>query len=440
MQEQAVNETVREAVVPNATQVVDLILFSLVKNKGTMIWFEPVIAEGQPLGHLVTFEKHRSRTLSLELQCDLGEASLARLAILAELDFLATGVQNGRLAILVDGRALDLLFTLRSIGGRHSGEIRVLNILGQEQDTVLRTPVSGQAYPAFLKPGTFVGPYRIENTLGRGGMGIVYLVEHTLLRKRFAMKILHGNTLERDPDAARRFVREGLAAARVRHDGIVDVSDFGSFTDGRHYLVMELLDNYSLYDLMDAPGGLQLDLALRLMRDVASALGAAHAAGVVHRDISPSNIFIRRVDGKKKIKIVDFGAASVPDRDQKDVPDGPPGMVIGTPHYMAPEQVQSLPMDARADMYSFGAVLYELVSGQVPFDGDNPQEIGLKHMLAPLPHLEDIDIPTELWTVLARLLEKDPDNRYATMAEVVTILDGILVMLRPKRLREWFAL
>jgi serine/threonine-protein kinase len=268
-------------------------------------------------------------------------------------------------------------------------------------------------------------------------MGIVYLVEHTLLRKRFAMKVLHKEMLSFDPEAARRFVREALAAARVQHDGIVDVSDFGSFSDGRHYLVMELLNGHSLYDLLDQHGTLSPELSLRLMRDVASALNAAHSAGIVHRDVSPSNIFVELVEGKEIIKIVDFGTASVPDADQKDVPDGPPGMVIGTPYYMSPEQVQSLPMDARTDMYSLGAVLYELVTGKVPFNGDNVTEIAMQHIQDPLPRTETDAIPEELWQLIERLMAKLPEDRFPTTEVAVRELERVHALVKRKGWRKW---
>ncbi len=423
---------------PNAIDVVDIIMYSLAMRRGTAAWFEPT--EAADGSHQVTIEKNRRPIVSTELAEGLGDAVLARFALLAELDLLAPGTQNGRLRARVDDTDLELLVTIRLTDSGLAGELRVLDDVGEQLDSSVVTSLGGEAFPEVLAPGTSVGPYRVDRTLGRGGMGMVYLVEHTLLRKKFAMKVLLGSVLRDDPDAARRFVREARAAARVQHDGIVDVSDFGSFSDGRHYLVMELLGGRSLDDIMDMQGALEPTRALTLMRDVAAALGAAHSAGIVHRDVSPSNVFVEKSDKGDRIKVVDFGAASVPDIDQSDVPDGPPGMVVGTPYYMAPEQAQALPTDSRSDMYSFGVVLYELVSGRVPFDGDTARDIVMKHILEPPPPLfsaQREEVPEELWLVLERLLAKKPEDRYPTTDAVIAELDRVLALLQRKGWRRW---
>jgi len=425
---------------PNAVDVVDIIMYSLASGRGTAVWFEPASDQSELGAHKVTMEKNRKAMVSTEFRDGLGDAVLARFALLAKLDLLAPGMQNGRLNARVGENALELLVTIRLTDSGLAGELRVLDDVGEDLDSSVAKAPGGQAYPEVLAPGTSVGPYQVEKTLGRGGMGMVYLVEHTLLRKKFAMKVLLGGVLREDADAAKRFVREARAAARVQHDGIVDVSDFGSFSDGRHYLVMELLGGLSLDDIMDMQGAIEPTRALVLMRDVAAALGAAHSAGIVHRDVSPSNVFVEKSLLGERIKVVDFGAASIPDIDQSDVPDGPPGMVVGTPYYMAPEQAQALPTDSRSDMYSFGVVLYELVSGRVPFEGETARDIVMKHILEPPPPLfsaQREEIPEELWLVLERLLAKKPEDRYPTTDAVIAELDRVLALLQRKGWRRW---
>ena len=425
---------------PNAIDVVDIVMYSLAKQRATAVWFEPAGGDAQHGSHAVTMEKNRKVIVSTEFADGLGDAVLARFALLAQLDLLAPGTQNGRLNARIGETELELLVTIRLTDSGLAGELRVLDDVGEDLDTSVAQAPGGQHYPEVLAPGTSVGPYRVERTLGRGGMGLVYLVEHTLLRKKFAMKVLLGSVLREDPDAAKRFVREARAAARVQHDGIVDVSDFGSFSDGRHYLVMELLGGRSLDDIMDMHGAIEPTRALVLMRDVAAALGAAHSAGIVHRDVSPSNVFVEKSPLGERIKVVDFGAASVPDIDQSDVPDGPPGMVVGTPYYMAPEQAQALPTDSRSDMYSFGVVLYELVSGRVPFEGETARDIVMKHILEPPPPLftaQREEIPEELWLVIERLLAKKPEDRYPTTDAVIAELDRVLALLQRKGWRRW---
>ncbi len=420
--------------------VVDIVLYSLASKKASVVWFEPGSNQNHSDSHRMTIEKNRRGLVSAVLAGGLGDAVLARFALLARLDLLAPGVQNGRLKVNVGEEELDLFVTIRFTDRGLAGELRVLNDLGGEVETSIASNPDGESYPEILKPGTNVGPYRVECVLGRGGMGMVYRVQHTLLRKDFAMKVLLKDVLTDDPDAAKRFVREARAAARVQHDSIVDVSDFGSFSDGRHYLVMQLLSGNSLEDIMDREGAVEPERALALMRDVASALGAAHAAGIVHRDVSPSNIFVDEVEGEERVKVVDFGAASVPDVDQKDVPDGPPGMVVGTPYYMAPEQAQALPTDSRSDMYSFGVVLYELVSGRVPFDGETARAIVMKHILDAPPPLwtpEGGTIPEELWLVIQKLMAKKPEDRYPTTDAVIAELDRMQALLQRKGWRRW---
>ncbi len=437
MRSQEAIQSPESAEAPNATQAVDLLLYTLVKRQGTAIWFEPVKSDGLEGSIRIVVEKKRQTLASVQVEDGLGEAMLARLSILAGLDLMSNRVQNGRIAIRTTGKSLELLFTLRPNCSGLSGELHLLNDLGHEVDSVVAEQQDGTHYPTLLETGTVVDRYRVEKLLGHGGMGVVYLVVHTQLRKRFAMKVLHKDRLSSDPYCARRFVREALAAARVRHPGIVDVSDFGSFADGRHYLVMELLQGQSLHEWMDENGAMQPKQAVQLMRETASALGAAHASGIIHRDVTPSNIFLESVNESWKIKIVDFGAALVPDPDQRDVPDGPPGMVIGTPHYMSPEQVRALPTNVTSDIYSLGCVFYELVSGKQPFDGETAPDVAVKHITTPPPPLTNSDTPVELWLIIKRMMEKSPADRYPTADLLLADLERVQHIVERKGWRKW---
>lgn len=425
---------------PRAGEVADVLIASLVAHDATAVWFEPMADdELHQEAHRVTLERGRRQVVSAVLGGGLGDAVLARLALLAELDLLAGRPRSGRCAVRCDGRVLDLLVTVRGTDRGLAGELRRLDAAGDEAGATVASLPSGEAYPEILAPGTTVGPYRIERTLGRGGMGVVYAAEHTLLRKRFAMKVLAPSVLAEDPDSARRFVREARAAARVAHPGIVDVSDFGSLSDGRHYLVMELLSGRSLGALLDADGPLPPARAIAIVRGIASALGAAHAAGVVHRDLSPSNVFVDVGGEPDRVKLVDFGAAKVPDPDQADVPDGPAGYVLGTPYYMAPEQAQALQTDGRADLYALGVIFFELVSGAVPFDGDTPLDIVLEHIRQAPPALTSPAeaLPDGLERIVARLLAKAPEDRYQTASALIDDLDRVASHMNRRGWRRW---
>ena len=290
-------------------------------------------------------------------------------------------------------------------------------------------------------PGTKIGTYQVARQIGRGGMGIVYEVEHTVLGKRFAMKVLSSTVMSRDPSSSRRFVREARAAARVHHPGIVDVTDFGTLRDGRPYLVMELLTGHALHEVAADAGALSAlepVRAIRVMRQVCQALAAAHACGVVHRDLTPANIFVLPDGEIERVVLVDFGSASTPEPDG-DVSDGPPGVVIGTPHYISPEQLRGRPGDARSDIYAVGIILFELLTGSPPFDGASARDIALQHLQAEIPNIESPhgELPEELVRLVQHCMAKQPDERYASATELNVALERIEAMMNRRGWRRW---
>jgi serine/threonine-protein kinase len=275
-----------------------------------------------------------------------------------------------------------------------------------------------------LGPGSLVGDrYRIVRLLGEGGMGRVYEAEHTFLGRRVALKLLRRDALAQ-PENVKRFEQEARAASTIGHRAIVEVVDFATLPDGRVFMVMELLGGESLEAWMGRPG--RLSEVVPLLAEVAQGLEAAHRAGVIHRDIKPANLFLSRTsDGSVHAKILDFGIAKVTDRPTKDF-QTEAGSVLGTPYYLAPERAMGRPTDHRADLYSLGVILYELSTGNVPFDAESFMEILARHVkstpLDPRQAAPDRTIPDALARLTMRLLEKDPGDRPAGAGEVASEL------------------
>ena len=214
------------------------------------------------------------------------------------------------------------------------------------------------------------GKYRIRRQLGAGGMGALFVADHLFLQKPVALKLLHPE-LAAQPDAGERFAREARAASLIEHPNVVRVTDFGRAADGRLYLVMELLDGRSLAAELEEASRLGFSRARFVACEVLRGLAAAHARGVVHRDLKPENVFVaRHPDGSDAIKLVDFGIARLAVEDAAEARLTKTGAVMGTPLYMAPEQVRGqLDVDARADLYAVGVMLYEMLAGHTPYEG-----------------------------------------------------------------------
>ncbi len=261
--------------------------------------------------------------------------------------------------------------------------------------------------------------YRLLSRIGEGGMGTVFLAEHVALGKQVAVKVLRAE-YSQDDELVRRFEQEARSASRIDHENVVDVVDFGRTPGGSLYFVMEALEGESLARLIHREGALPVERALRILAQICQALGAAHACGVVHRDLKPENvILVRRDDGADLVKVLDFGISRT-----HGVPEGGRitrvGSIIGTPEYMAPEQAMGTAVDHRCDVYAFGVLAYEMLTGRLPFQGDSPLATLLKHQGEPPvpPSRLRPDLPAEAEAMVLRALVKRPEGRQQDMAEV----------------------
>ena len=263
----------------------------------------------------------------------------------------------------------------------------------------------------------FDGRYRIQRKLGAGGMADVYLAEDQELGRRVAIKILnsrHGN----DDQFIERFRREAKNAAALNHPNIVSIYDRGEAED-TYYIAMEFLDGRTLKELIIGRGAAPINVAIEYARQILSALRFAHRHGIVHRDIKPHNVL---VDGEGRVKVTDFGIARAGTSQMTET-----GSIVGTAQYLSPEQAKGGEVDPRSDLYSLGVVLYELLTGKTPFDGETPVEIAMKHLSTTPkpPSALRPDVPPELDMVVMRALAKNPDERYQSADEMEGDLERV---------------
>jgi len=284
--------------------------------------------------------------------------------------------------------------------------------------------------PPSLVGKRFAGRYVVEALLGEGGMGWVFKAQHAAMGTTVALKVMRPD-VARDVTAIRRFYREAKTCAELRHHHTIRVFDFGISEDGAPFLVMEYLEGHSLSHELDlcaadgsGGGAMPPERVVRIARQIVKSLDEAHARGVIHRDLKPSNVFLAEMHGETDyVKVLDFGIAKrVGDLDD-DATLTRSGAVVGTPQYLAPEQAQGLEIDARADLYALGVILFQLLTGTPPYTGATSSAVLIQHIQAPIPPLPAVSptgarIPAALRALVTALLAKRPEDRPPTAAAV----------------------
>jgi len=272
--------------------------------------------------------------------------------------------------------------------------------------------------------------YQILDQLGEGGMATVYRGEHMAIRKKCAIKVLHPEEAHKD-DIVERFLQEARAASVIDHENVVEISDFGRTEDNCVFLVMEMLDGEDLADTLAQVHRLSWARAKPILLQICDALAAAHDKGIIHRDMKPENCFrLERRGNPDFIKVLDFGIAKI----TSESIVGPraltqTGMVFGTPEYMSPEQAEGRTVDRRTDIYSLGVIMFQLLTGHVPFRGDSPTTTLVKHLVEapPTPSLSapDAGISADLDAIVLKSLQKDPNRRFQDMRELAATLRAV---------------
>ncbi|MDB4937864.1 MAG: serine/threonine protein kinase [Labilithrix sp.] len=282
------------------------------------------------------------------------------------------------------------------------------------------------------------GRYLIRELLGEGGMGSVYLAEHTHMKKRVALKLLHPEMSD-NAEVSARFEREAMAAAHIEHPNVAGATDFGKTEDGAFFLVLEYVEGTSLRDAL-AKGPISAQRALRITRQIGLALERAHEAGIVHRDLKPENVMLVKKDDEPDfVKVLDFGIAKVlegaasasAEIAKRNGGAGQPltrmGTILGTPEYMAPEQALGEAVTPAADLYGVGVMLYEMLTGLHPFDVPDRMAMLSFHIVAPVPLMQDrapkVDVPAMVEAVVRCLLEKDAKKRYANARALIEAIE-----------------
>jgi DNA-binding response OmpR family regulator len=268
--------------------------------------------------------------------------------------------------------------------------------------------------PGF-KPGEVIGSYRVDAVLGRGGMSTVYRATHTAMERTIALKVLSGEFAE-DPVSRERFMNEWKIAAALRHPNILAVHDAGE-VDGRLFMAMELIEGGDLGHKLVNEGALSPPVAMSMLEQMASALDAAHAADLVHRDFKPGNVLL---DGNRAL-LTDFGLSKLLGSNNRLTA---PGRMVGTAQYLSPEQIRGLDVTPRTDVYALGCVIFEALTASSPFEGESDFVVMYAHLERPAPPMSERRpaLPVAADAVVSRAMEKHPDDRYASAGETIAAL------------------
>ena len=279
-------------------------------------------------------------------------------------------------------------------------------------------------YDSYVQRTVIDNRYTLVETLGGGGMAEVYLAHDDVLDREVALKILR-NQYVNDEEFVERFRREAQSAARLSHPNIVSIYDRGRSDDGAYYIAMEHVQRGTLKDRIKRDGALIPDVAAGVALQIADALQAAHESGVIHRDIKPQNVLVTRTGD---VKVTDFGIARA-----ASSPLTQTSAVLGTAGYMSPEQALGQSVGPQSDLYSLGVVLFEMLTGELPYDSESPISLAMKHVNEPprSPREANLEIPEPLDAVTLKLLAKDPDDRYASATELANDLERLRSGLSP---------
>ena len=274
--------------------------------------------------------------------------------------------------------------------------------------------------------GTEIAGYRLESVIGRGGMSVIYLATQVRLDRKVALKLL-ASELAEDERFRERFIREAHLASEINHPNIIPIYDAGEDA-GYLYLAMRYVSGQSLRELLKKDGSLGLGRLIYVIEQMASALDTAHAAGLVHRDVKPANILLE--EASDHAYLTDFGVAK-----RTTARFTQTGMILGTFEYLAPEQIEALPVDARTDVYALGCTIYECITGALPFDRESEVAIMHAHLTAPPPSVTQLrpDLPLALNDVVAKALAKAPDDRYGSCGQLAAALRGAALRAAPSQ-------